>query len=340
MTQASPNQDVDNANLGTPAPKLINLNADDGFVSIGSVTTAQENDPIQTNNPFSNDTKSSRLFQSISTPNEVGFRRKVIESVRKTSSAASENHQKQTSGESGETLVAKMLISEEGIASPTYLRCRTVKAVEPDSFKVHEGDGHKGVRAIVTNKRLLLVDSSKNTVHKITPARTPSTFLSPPRPGESFSIQSSISDDVWFKAIPLRCVTGLEVLSSHMSESYRLVSNNRHPLWFTLLIAGALLLFLSITSGPLMIILGLISIVSSLIVFSTIARPKTSRTRSEVYKERTVSIGFYDTVYNRPLILEIELEDTQNLSLAYEWCRVLQQYAPNLSSDSPPIILR
>jgi len=312
------------------------------FVSVGSITTAQAHDPIQTNNPFSLDIDSSRKFQQLSVPNEETFRRGILASIRMAAGLATKQHRQQTSGESGETLITKMLMSQESIASPTYLRCHRVRAIDPVSTKAL-GEGQIGVRALVTSNRLLLVDANQNSVHRMSNVKMRSSFLSPPRPGESFRLTSSISDDVWFKPIPLRSITGMELLSSHRSDASKIVTNNRHPGWFVLLIVGFFCLLLAgiqVDFAYVWAVVAMLVFLSCILVYSNIARPKSFKTTSMVYKERKISIGYYDTVANRPLILELELEDNQNLSLAYEWCRVLQQHSPQLSSDANPLILK
>ena len=318
----------------------VNQSANQTYVNIGAVTTGSAVNPINTNNPFSRDVSSSRRFQQLSVPNEENYRKRILQSIKVANSLAAANHNKQTSGETGETLVSKMLISGENIASPNYLRCRSVKAVDPNTI-ADLGSGQIGVRALVTTNRLLLVDSNKNTVHKMISSRAPTTFLSPPRPGESFNVSSTIADDVWFKPIPLTCITGIEILSSHKSEASKLVSNNRHPIWFAMLSVGLLMFLLgAIDTGTISwsISIGILAIVVSIIAYSQVAISKTYKPKSVVYKERKISIGYFDTVANRPLILELELEDGQNLSIAYEWCRVLQQYSPQLSSSATPLI--
>jgi hypothetical protein len=318
----------------------INQSANQSYVNIGAVTTGSAINPINTNNPFSRDVSSSRRFQQLSTPNEENFRNRILQSIKVANSLAGANHNKQTSGETGETLVSKMLITGESIASPNYLRCRSVKAVDPNTI-ADLGSGQIGVRALVTTNRLLLVDSNKNTVHKMTTSRAPTTFLSPPRPGESFTVSSTIADDVWFKPIPLTCVTGIEILSSHKSEASKLVSNNRHPIWFAMLSVGLVLLLVGTIDTRTIswsFSIGIFAIIVSIIAYSQVAISKAYKPKSVVYKERKISIGYFDTVANRPLILELELEDGQNLSIAYEWCRVLQQYSPQLSSSATPLV--
>jgi hypothetical protein len=301
-------------------------------------------DPINTPNPFSNDFQSSRLYQSLSTPNEDNFRKAIIQKARAANSIATKNHKQQTSGESGETLISKMLTTGESIVTSAPLRCRSVKAIDTKSM-TEMGDGRIGVRAVVTSRRLLLIDADKNSMHKIRHSVSPSTFLSPPRPKESFLVETVISDDVWFKPIALNCITGIEILSSHGSEASALVSNNRHPGWFVMLLVGILGFVTLLASGEddNLVILGfslaVVGFVGSLVFYSMIARSKVYAPRTVVYKQRKISLGIYDTIPNRPLIIELELEDSQNLTMAYEWCRILQQHAPQLSSESQPLLL-
>ena len=291
----------------------VNLTATENFVKLGSITTSTMSDPINTNNPFSNDFQSSRLYQSLSTPNEENFRKSIIQRVRHANSIATNNHTRQTSGESGETLISRMLISGENIASSTPLRCRSVTATDPRSMDLL-GGGRIGVRAVVTSRRLLLVDANKTSMHKIKPSTSPSTFLSAPRPKESFSVETLVSDDVWFKPIPLSCITGIEILSSHGSEASALVSNNRHPAWFPLLLAGILGFIVLISSGEdeSFVIAGftlaVVGIVGSMVFYTLLARSKVYPPRSVVYKQRKITLGVYDTISNRPPMMELELE--------------------------------
>jgi len=330
--------------LPKPQPTHVNLTARENFVKLGSITTSTMSNPINTNNPFQNDFQSSRLYQSITTPNEKNFRKAIIQRARSVNSIATRNHTQQTSGESGETLISRMLITGENIASSTPLRCRSVNATDPRTLN-QLGSGRIGVRAVVTSRRLLLVDANKNSMHKIRHAASPSSALSPPRPKESFSVQTLVSDDVWFKPIPLNCITGMEILSSHGSEASALVSNNRHPGWFLMLLVGILgfgVILVSDGDDNMVItglILAILGFVGSMVFYSLLARSKVYAPRTVVYKERKISIGIYDTISNRPLMLELELEDSQNLTTAYDWCRILQQYAPQLSSEREPLVL-
>jgi hypothetical protein len=325
-------------------PAHVNRTASEKFLNTGSITTSTMADPINTNNPFSNDFKSSRLYQSISTPNEQNFRKAIVHRARHVNSIAIKNHTQQTSGESGETLISRMLIKGESIASSTPLRCRSIKSTDSRSM-TEIGEERIGVRAVVTSRRLLLVDANKNSIHKIRHASSPSTFFSPPRPKESFSVDTTVSDDVWFKPIPLNCITGIEILSSHGSDASALVSNNRHPGWFVLLLAG-ILGFLSVIASEgdenltlFGFILAVIGFTGSTICYSMLARSKVYAPRSVVYKQRKITLGIYDTISNRPLVIVLELEDSQNLTMAYDWCRILQQYAPQLSSETQPLLL-
>ena len=327
-----------------PRPVHANLTSQEKFVNLGSITTSTMSDPINTKNPFSNDFHSSRLYQSLSTPNEPNFRKAILQRTRLVNSIATRNHTQQTSGESGETLISRMLISGENITSSTPLRCRSVK--ETDTRTLNElSSGRIGVRAVVTSRRLLLVDANKNSIHKIGHASTPSTFLSPPRPKESFSVETLVSDDVWFKSIPLNCITGIEILSRHGSEASALVSNNRHPGWFLLLLVGLLGFFTILASEDdenLVIggfVLAIIGFVGAMVFYSMLARAKVYSPRTVVYKRRVISLGIYDTISNRPIKIELELEDSQNLTMAYDWCRILQQHAPQLSSEQKPLLL-
>ena len=86
--------------------------------------------------------------------------------------------------------------------------------------------------------------------------------------------------------------------------------------------------------------LAVAGIVGSMVFYTLLARSKVYPPRSVVYKQRKITLGVYDTISNRPLMMELELEDSQNLTTAYEWCRVLQQYAPQLSSETQPLLLK
>ena len=124
-----------------------------------------------------------------------------------------------------------------------------------------------------------------------------------------------------------------------------LVSNYRHPGWFVLLLAG-ILGFLSVIASEgdenltlFGFILAVIGFTGSTICYSMLARSKVYAPRSVVYKQRKITLGIYDTISNRPLVIVLELEDSQNLTMAYDWCRILQQYAPQLSSETQPLLL-
>ena len=79
-----------------PRPVHANLTSQEKFVNLGSITTSTMSDPINTKNPFSNDFHSSRLYQSLSTPNEQNFRKAILQRTRLVNSIATRNHTQQT----------------------------------------------------------------------------------------------------------------------------------------------------------------------------------------------------------------------------------------------------
>ena len=307
----------------------------------GISTSTQQYVPGQESNPFIRDYQSSVLYQELSPPNEKSLRTLILNSQIKIAHLAQQQQLHQTSGEEPDTMIAKMMLPEEQIVSSTLLRVRKVSWMRGSGGAfVTQGDSHLGVRAQVSNNRLLLIDSTLDTEDILTPTTPSSSFLMPARTGESYQLISRRTNDIWFKPISLNSITGLEIYSSHRAESSIKVANRVHPiaLLFVFMSVFSLMLFVAVPSGIWAAVL-LLSIVSSVLSYLFFAIPKAERATANTWKRREIQLGYYDTLLNVPVVMSLELEDSQNLSQAYQWCRCLQNHSPRLSGEKDPLIL-
>ena len=174
---------------------------------------------------------------------------------------------------------------------------------------------------------------------------------------ETYQTKSTITDDLWFKPLPLPTITGVEIYTSQKwSTSIR--ANRVAPYWFYSLLLGFFSFSISLvgigvsldssstsdeSNSFLLIvlpaILGIIFLLASLYLYSAKAKVKLYNSINSVTKSRTINIGAYDNIQNCPTHITLEIEDSQPLASIFQWCKELQTNCPHLNGEDDPLIL-
>ena len=333
--------------------QVINTSAPNPYVGHSALTTSAAPDLITSQNPFQNDVSSSINFQRIgaNVPNPIALRNQALDSIRKQSIIANRLMSSQKGAQTSESLIANMYFADETLTSAPMLQCQSV-TFTPSHSSVGENKStqHLGVRAMITNRRLVFVDSTKNnryTLEKTSLNRD--SLITPFRKGESYQAMATITDDLWFKPLPLPSITGVEIYTSHRSEASQYVANRVAPYWFFSLISGILGYLIAATGlyqdmDPAVLILLAGVLPTLLLIFAAFlwvskAQVKIYNSINSVTKSREIRIGTYDTIHNKPMCISLQVEDSQPLASIFHWCKELQDYSPRLSGTEDPLIL-
>lgn len=334
-------------------PRVQNTSLPNPYVGHSALTTSTVPDLINSKNPFQYDLPSSLNFQRIgaNVPNAKELHDRTLGSIRRQKSISESLMVGQKGAQTSESLIAKMYFSDETLTSAPMLQCQSVQ------FTPFHGTGappettqHIGVRAMITNRRLVFVDSTKNTLYTLQKANLQgNSAITPFRKGETYQTVATITDDLWFKPLPLPTITGVEIYTSHRSEASQYIANRVAPYWLFSLFVGligyllaAAGIYSSLDSG-LEIILGVV-LPTLLLVFATYlfvakAQVKAYSSINSVTKSREIRIGAYDPIHNRPTYISMKVEDSQPLASIFHWCRELQDHSPRLSGNQDPLIL-
>ena len=334
-------------------PPVINRSLSNPYVASSSLTTSVAPDSINTNNPFRSDIASSIVFQRIeaNVPNGPELRTSALNSIRRQKRVSEQLMTTQKGSQTSESLISQMYFDDESPTSCPILQCQSV--IFSPSHAGHmqgmnEGVQHLGVRAIITSRRLIFVDSTKNNQYTIRKTRlTGDSIITPFRKGETYETMSRITDDLWFKPLPLPTITGVEIYTSHRSEASQHVANRVAPHWLISLLI-AMIGYLMGGSGvyedqTVSIWLGFVAptilIVLSVYFYIAKAQVKFYNSVNSVTKSRDVRIGIYDPIHNMPMYISIKIEDSQPLHAIFQWCKELQNFSPRLCGTDDPLIL-
>jgi hypothetical protein len=322
----------------------------EAYGSVGRMTTSTTQQiPGQMSNPYILDPISNSHLNRIAAPNAEAYKRTIINSQFQLQTTTSAQQLHQTDGEDPDLLIERMKISDEKTISSDTLKVRKISfSTTTQNGSMQFSNSHLGVRCEITNKRLLLIDSTLNTEDTLSKTSIFGNFFSLPRSQESFQLRNRRTNDIWFKPIPLNNITGIEISSSHSAMAEMKTENRRSPLvWVGLSIAFATFMFgiLFLLEGePTLSILLFVSFTASFLLsvwaYVMVAYSVKTKPFGITNKSRTIEMGYYDPVFNIPLVMKLELEDSQSLTLAYEWSKTLQQAAPQLGESSSPLILK
>lgn len=335
---------------GSPVP-VINRSQQSQYVANSSLTTSMVPDLINTANPFGSDILSSVNYQRIeaNVPNGKELRNSTLMSIRKQKHISESLMTSQKGSQTSESLISQMYFTDESPTTCPVLQCQSVSFTSTQSSGINnEALQHLGVRAIITNRRLVFVDSTKNNHYTLSKTKLSSnSIITPFRKGETYETMATITDDLWFKPLPLPTITGLEIYTSHRSEASQHVANRVAPFWFiTVLIAifGFVLALAGLyEDDTAMLWFGVVFptllLVLSMYLFMAKAQVKLYNSVNSVTKSRDIRIGIYDPIHNKPMYISIKIEDSQPLAAVFHWCKELQSHCPRLSGNDDPLIL-
>jgi hypothetical protein len=324
---------------------VANLTANEGYATTQGLATSNQS-PSFHSNPFMQDAMSYSTYSSISDPGKKELQDRLVAESRMISKIAESNFLRESQGETPESITARMFMDgeHEQMAKPLFIRRAAIvrpSASSSTGFVQVGNSDHFGVRAVLTNKRILLVDATEDAILKLTePKDTPREFLQRKMFGV-FSLNHKIMHDLWYRALTLKSITGVEFHFSHYSESARTVKRFHHGFGFFLIIAGCFAALFGFVADAIevMLITAAICIIIGSLIMHYMSNFKSLSIQSMVGKSREINIGYYDTIHNSAMVLNLMLEDAQQMSEAVEWVRNLQSTAPRISSDSDPLLL-
>ena len=333
--------------------QVVNTSQPNPYVVQSALTTTAAPDIINSKNPFQYDIASSLNFQRIgaNVPNAVELHNRALKSIRYQKTISDSLMSSQKGAQTSESLIAKMYFPDETLTSAPMLQCQSVTFTPSQSVGViTEATQHNGVRAMITNRRLVFVDSTKNNLYTLKKSVLSSnSIITPFRKGETYQTMSAITDDLWFKPLPLPTITGVEIYTSHRSEASQYVANRVAPYWFFSLLSGVFGYILAIMdvyenaeSGVLIgfgMVLPTLLLILAAYLFVAKAQIKLYSSINSITKSREIRIGAYDPIHNKPTYIVLKIEDSQPLAAIFHWCRELQNHSPRLSGSEDPLIL-
>ena len=315
----------------------MNVSANEQYATLSSITTTQTHTQgivNQFGNPFFQDYQSKLNFQSIEEPGADKLRQNLLHIHNKVQVKAQNNFQSGEQSYSAKQIIKKLLNEGEEVVGNQLLKIKEVKSCLP-SHKLNSKSSdlphskHIGVRAIITNKRLILVDSTKDTISSLENlSNLRPEFLQRNKSG-AYAVKHRIMHDFWVKSISHGEINGTEFHFSDFSESRQEMKRFHHPAAIICGIMSLITFILSFAGGNLGYIFPLFFVVlfiSSVVIDYYISQTKYYTMMSPHGKKRELTIGYFDNIYNQNLILDITLEDAQNISDTTDWLRVLHNY--------------
>ena len=288
-------------------------------------------------NPFYQD-KSSRIqFDGIVDPGAEKIKHELLTAHEDIQSKAREKFMSGDMSHAAEELVEQMYSDEEVVLTELPLKVRAVEILSPDTisedgFSIISTSEHLGVRGIITNERLLLIDSTEDAITKLTNPKDEYKVESFQRDHAGiFEVSHKIMHDFWVKSVDLLDITGTEFHFSDNSKSSKIVKRYHSEASVIFIMFGMLLFGLSwldqsfeagfwITNS-----IALLMFFIALCVYHYLSKIKHFTTSSTFGKERNLKIGYFDRIHNRNLVLDLDLEDGQELIATIQWLKILQK---------------
>lgn len=318
----------------------MNLSANEQYARLSSVTTSKTHNQGVINrfgNPFFQDYRSRLNFESIEEPGAEKLRRNLLIMHTGIQNTATNNFQAGEQSYSAKQILKKLLNEDEEIIGKQLLKIKEVSSRLP-SAKLNEinnqlpNSKHIGVRAIITNKRLILVDSTKDTISNLENLSSfKPEFLQRKKSG-AYAVKHRIMHDFWVKSISHNDINATEFHFSDFSESRQELKRFHHPAAIFCGIMSFVLFFLSFTDieyGTFFVTLffsSILMLISSILIWYYFSQTKYYLKMSPHGKKRELTIGYFDKIYNQNLILELTLEDGQNISDTTDWLRTLHDF--------------
>jgi len=238
-----------------------------------------------------------------------------------------------------ESLIGKMYSDGESLVRQP-LQIRKVEFLRPsntapEGFRKIDNVEHIGVRGVLTNKRLLLIDSTEDSVSELTkPTSQYVEEMFQRKLFGLFKIRHKIMHDFWFKDILLEDIAGSEFHFSHFSDSSKVLKRFHHPISIFLLFFSIIMALLGVVlvgdrSNEVAMIVSFvfsfIFLIAGSLVYNYMSILKPYITESEYGKNRIIKIGYFDQLHNDRMVLLFHLEDGQELEKSVEWLSILQE---------------
>ena len=312
----------------------MNLTADEQYASLSGLTTSRTHTAGVVNqfgNPFYQDQQSMVTFQSIDNPGAEKLKSNLLTMHNNIQQTARNNFQSGERTFTAEEIIEKMLNEGEDIVDAQFLKIKEVKSRIPDAkmdLTINEipDSKHIGVRAIITNKRLMLVDSTEDAISNLEylNAYQKPEFMQRKKSG-AYAVKHRIMHDFWIKSISHEDVNATEFHFSDFSESRQELKRFHHPISIIIGMLGFITLFLGFVD-PLFIFFSFAIFIVTFLVWYYISQTNLYTMMSPHGKKREITIGYFDKIYNQNLVLDITLEDSQNIQDTTDWLRVLHDY--------------
>ena len=320
---------------------IVNESAKEGYIQLSPLTTTTTHTSAAKEylgNPFYLNRPSKWLFDGIQDPGALKLKNKILGLHSVVEFNAKNNFNSGDMSHGADEIIASMYGENEAIISDIPLKIRKVELLaptneSPNGFRVISEGDHYGVRGVLTNERILLIDSTEDSVSKLT--NPVNEYVVEPlqrKQSGVFEISHKIMHDFWFKSISLDDVTGTEFHFSHYSQSSKVLKRYHHSasiiaLLFGLLSFGLSFIDQSFSEGFLITnIFTVILLISSWLIYYYASQMKDFITTSSHGKERNLKIGYYDQIHNRQMVLNFELEDSQKLDGTIEWINTLEMH--------------
>ena len=318
----------------------MNLSADEQYGKISGMTTSRTHNQGIVNrfgNPFFQDFTSRLNFESIEDPGAEKLRQNLLIMHTGIQNTAINNFQSGEESYSAKQIIQKLLNDDEKIVGKQLLKIKEVSSRLPNA-KLNDlsnelpNSKHIGVRAMITNKRLILVDSTKDTISNLENLTNFKPQFMQRKKSGAYAVKHRIMHDFWVKSISHDDINATEFHFSDFSESRQELKRFHHPASFFCGIMSFVLFFLSFTDtefGDFFVTLffsSFLLLISSLFIWYYLSQTKYYLKMSPHGKKRELTIGYFDKIYNQNLILEMILEDGQNISETTDWLRFLHDY--------------
>ena len=328
-----------------------NITGNEGYIQLGSLTTTNTHTAAAKaylGNPFFQGFSSRWEFNRIQNPGAAKLKGRLLRHHDGIQNLA---RSKFTSGDmshNAEQIIQKMYYADESLQHDKPLKIRQVRVLAPSEssptgFNELADSNHFGVRGLLTDKRMLLIDSTEDAVTDLTnPKKTYHKKFLQRKSFGIYEISHKIMHDFWYKSISLEDISGTEFHFSHYSSSSKVIRRFHHSFSVILLMLSltmftlipTLELNLNDDGGVILLTGGIMILMTSGIVYYFASLFKQNAPISDYGKQRNLKIGYFDRLHQRSLVLDLTLEDTQIIGDTVDWIKVLDnQHGNKLSND-------
>ena len=278
-------------------------------------------------------------YNSLYSPGTVKLKENLGKLEAEVRGLTQRNQITQTEGLTAEELLAGMLYEGEVVDDTRPLMIqqmsmeRSRDGINIDSTRPY----HYGVRALLTNSRVLFIDSTVNEM-PVLQEFPKNEFMQRAVEGH-YKVSYSIEDDLWYYPIPLRNVTGISFIAGHRSSAEKDVKRYHH--WASFLLWGLSVVSLFAMFGGMVnedeVVLGvslgllLVTGIAGFLVYHFLSHYTMYQIQALQEKAREIKLGVLDPVTQEHAVVTLDLEDTFSLHYAKHWIQRLQEYAPHLA---------